>query len=130
MGIKRNGSKTLSQISNSVGTGKKRRLARRNTEEAVERLLSERFRGFSHTQINVVQHEGRTLRQRLLESMREKKLTGEQRPATQTYIHSLREMYSADESGSKRLNNQVLGSSQLKRVGRSKILCGRPCLRM
>ena len=103
MGMKRNGSKTPSQISNSAGTEKKRRLARRNTEEAVERLLSDRFRGFSHTQINVVQHEGRTLRQRLLESMREKKRTGEQRPATQTYINSLREMYSADESGSKRL---------------------------
>lgn len=75
----------------------RRQLDRRNTEEVVDRMLSERFQGFALAQTDMKQVEGLTLRQRLMQDLRDKRKDGAQRVATQPYIQRLRGLYTAEE---------------------------------
>jgi len=77
---------------------KRRQIGRRDTEETADRLIKDRFVGLSPFQTDVKEIEGQTLRQRLLDDIRAKRAEGGQRPATQSYVASLRALYAGEDS--------------------------------
>ena len=85
------------------GQAKRRRLKRRSTEETVERMLQERFQGFTKAQTEIMEKDGKTLRQRLLEEVRSKRKAGNSRPATQAFVTEMRELYASEQCPTKTL---------------------------
>ena len=87
----------------SAGERKRRQIGRRDTEETADRLIKDRFVGLTTFQTDVKEIEGQTLRQRLLDDLRSKRAEGSQRPATQSYVTSLRAMYTGEDALSNNL---------------------------
>ena len=85
-----------------AGERKRRQIGRRDTGET-DRLIKGRFVGLATFQTDVKEIEGQTLRQRLLDDLRSKRAEGSQRPATQSYVASLRAVYTGEEALSNKL---------------------------
>ena len=64
---------------------KRKQLDRRDTEQAVERILNEHFAGFTRAQTDVMTVDGLTLRQTLIDRKRDKKGDVGSRLGTELY---------------------------------------------
>ena len=73
---------------------KRRQLRRRNTEQQVDRVLQDSFADFGPEQIDGIKKEGKSLREELLSSRREK---GEHGRFSANYLSALRERYGPEE---------------------------------
>ena len=82
---------TLIQSAEAATT--RRRLARRATEEQVERALKEHFGDFTSFQVDILQHKGQTLRQNLTADVHQKNLGGKSARLGSSYWAGLRDDY-------------------------------------
>jgi hypothetical protein len=72
---------------------KRRRLERRATAEQTERALADHFPGFSPHQVDILQVEGLTLRQRLTKDVHERNVKGKSARLSSSYWQQMHAMY-------------------------------------
>lgn len=101
---------------------KRRRLERRATAEQTERALGDHFAGFSPYQVDIMQVEGLTLRQRLTKDVHERNVKGKSARLSSAYWQQLHAMYAEASTAS------VCSTDPYHMSEGDKALEVRPCL--